>query len=633
MMRKDKLISWGTVAVALVLIGLTGATAKAAVFNLTAKAFQMTMPDGRPVTMWGFSRGGGDPSVPGPVLEVPAGDDTLTIQLTNQLPVPVSLWILGQDLSNNTGPVWTSFPDDTVVGTGSRPTGDYRARVRSFAHETAPGATQTYTWSNFKAGTYLLQSGTNPAVQVQMGLYAAVKKNHAAGRAYSDADTAFDGETILVFSEVDPAFHHAVTIDMYGHGKPVSSAIDFRPRYFLLNGKAFPQTELPLVKATAGETILVRFLNAGIQTYVAALNGPDMTVIAEDGYELKNFKSQYSVILPPAKTTDVLISADAGGNFALFDRRLHLTNAQRMPGGMLTYVSVDSGFPSVDPAVYSFAQLPLGSSRLTEFTITNNGGAPLTLEGLAIQGSHEFDYSLGTDGCSGHTLAVGQSCQVQVAFTPTDIRERRAFLSITSSNAPIPALQIPLWGRGCQSGIFSDTTGHWAQDYMDAIYCAGITTGCQDRPLSYCPGDFVTRAQMAAFLVRAIEGEPPGDYCDVEAPFSDTSAADPFCKYIKRVREHGITMGVAPGIYGGSQRVDRAQMAAFLVRAIQEKPNTCTAPPFTDVPVDHWACGYIGKLKDLGITVGKGDGTYGINDNVTRDQMAAFLARAFHLTE
>ena len=42
----------------------------------------------------------------------------------------------------------------------------------------------SYTWTNFKAGTYLLQSGTNPAKQVQMGLYAAVKKDHAPGEAY-----------------------------------------------------------------------------------------------------------------------------------------------------------------------------------------------------------------------------------------------------------------------------------------------------------------------------------------------------------------------------------------------------------------------------------------------------------------
>ncbi len=629
-MRKNKLISWGAVALALILIGLTGGAARAVSFDLTAEAFLKTMPDGRQVTMWGFSMGGGTPSVPGPTLDVPVGDDTLTINLTNELPVPVSLWILGQDLSNNTGPVWTAFPGDTVVSTGGRPAGDFNARVRSFAHETAPGATQTYTWNGFKPGTYLLQSGTNPAVQVQMGLYAAVKKNFAAGQAYSDAGTAFDSETVLVFSEVDPAFHHAVAIDMYGPGKPITSAIDFRPRYFLLNGEAFPESELPLAKANAGDTVLVRLLNAGIQTYVAALNGPDMTVIAEDGYAYADFKTQYSVILPPAKTTDVLASSANAGNFALFDRRLNLVNADRMPGGMLTYFSVDQGFASAAPAVYDFGQVNLGSSGSQTFTITNAGDADLILGTLSIQGADETDFSLGTDGCSDQTLTPGATCQAQVIFSPTDLTMRTARVSVPSTSAPIPALEIPVWGRGCDAAIFSDLAAdHWAREYIDALYCAGFTTGCLSSPLSYCPNDFVTRSQMAAFLVRALEGDPPGDYCELEAPFSDTSAADPFCKYIKRVREHGITMGVAEGIFGGSMLVDRAQMAAFLVRSLQETPNTCATAPFPDVPTSHWACGYISKLKDLGITTGKADGTYGPEDPVSRDQMAAFLGRAF----
>jgi hypothetical protein len=39
-------------------------------------------------------------------------------------------------------------------------------------------------------------------------------------------------------------------------------------------------------------------------------------------------------------------------------------------------------------------------------------------------------------------------------------------------------------------------------DNIDAIYNAGITTGC-DPNVSYCPNDFVTREQMASFLARA----------------------------------------------------------------------------------------------------------------------------------
>ena len=43
---------------------------------------------------------------------------------------------------------------------------------------------------------------------------------------------------------------------------------------------------------------------------------------------------------------------------------------------------------------------------------------------------------------------------------------------------------------------------------IDALAAAGITAGCSDDPLRFCPGDPVTRGQMATFLARA-EGLVP----------------------------------------------------------------------------------------------------------------------------
>ena len=40
---------------------------------------------------------------------------------------------------------------------------------------------------------------------------------------------------------------------------------------------------------------------------------------------------------------------------------------------------------------------------------------------------------------------------------------------------------------------------------IDALYAAGITTGCATEPLRYCPDQPVTRAPMATFLTRALE--------------------------------------------------------------------------------------------------------------------------------
>jgi rubredoxin len=170
----------------------------------------------------------------------------------------------------------------------------------------------------------------------------------------------------------------------------------------------------------------------------------------------------------------------------------------------------------------------------------------------------------------------------------------------------------------------------WAAAYIMAIYEAGITTGCGKG--YYCPQNIVTREQMAAFLVRAVEGDPVADYCGGVPPFSDVSATAWSCGHIKRLVELGITLGCGPGKYCPNANVTREQMAAFIVRAVEGDPvaNYCGGTsPFSDVSASTWSCGHIKRLVELGITLGCGGGKYCPFANVTREQMAAFLARAF----
>lgn len=58
-------------------------------------------------------------------------------------------------------------------------------------------------------------------------------------------------------------------------------------------------------------------------------------------------------------------------------------------------------------------------------------------------------------------------------------------------------------------------------------------------------------------------------------------------------------------------------------------PTCYPHPYFSDVPAGHWAFAYIHRLRELGVTTGCTTTDYGPADLVSRDQMAAFLARAF----
>ncbi len=338
MVRKHILTGSCGAFLVLVFLVAVAATASGAEFYLRAEAVTKTMPDARVVTMWGFALSDdifatGTATVPGPLLEVAPGDSTLTIHLKNDLPEATSLVIPGQIATMT--PVWND------ESSGNRPS--LAARVRSFTHEAGKlGGTAKYTWNNLKPGTYLYESGTHPSVQIQMGLYGALKKDEAVGQAYNSGATAYDKEGVVVVSEIDPELHDAVATNNYGPGLAMSSTIDYSPQYFLINGEA-DLAAMGVVQSgsiTVGDRILVRLLNAGLKTRVPLLLGSYMTVLAQDGNLAPFLKERYSLTLTAGKTMDVLVTPTIAGFLGISDRRGYVT-----PGATAT-----GGTVGVDPA-------------------------------------------------------------------------------------------------------------------------------------------------------------------------------------------------------------------------------------------------------------------------------------------
>src|SRR5215472_15694629 len=206
--------------------------------NVTAGPSNAIMPDGSTVPMWGYACGilvsgstatcatsnpsatltaattsaAAVQSVWSPVIiTIPSGQG-LTINLTNNLPVPpgaasgipTSLFILGQvggGLGNSATTVpspihpsqvvtWATVGSSTAFTPPSQPD-----RVQSFSTEVATGQTTSLTWSTLQPGTYLIESGTHPSIQGPMGLYGVLVVttaptgtvaggNYAAGTAY-----------------------------------------------------------------------------------------------------------------------------------------------------------------------------------------------------------------------------------------------------------------------------------------------------------------------------------------------------------------------------------------------------------------------------------------------------------------
>lgn len=164
---------------------------------------------------------------------------------------------------------------------------------------------------------------------------------------------------------------------------------------------------------------------------------------------------------------------------------------------------------------------------------------------------------------------------------------------------------------------------------VGCIYNLGITTGTSST--TYSPSDEVTREQMAAFLARFYE-TVTGTDCIGAHPFTDVRATSFAAGAIGCIYSLGITTGTSMTTYSPGDSVTREQMAAFvarLYRMLTEK-NCSLAPQFVDVSPTSFAYLDIGCINSLRITTGTSWSTYSPRDNVTREQMAAFIARLYN---
>ncbi len=110
----------------------------------------------------------------------------------------------------------------------------------------------------------------------------------------------------------------------------------------------------------------------------------------------------------------------------------------------------------------------------------------------------------------------------------------------------------------------------WMEPWVDQFYAEGITSGCGVSPLIYCPEEPVTRAAMAVFLLRALEGSsyvpPAATHAFSDLPVPGKEWMEPF---VDEFYARGITTGCGanPLIYCPESSVTRAAMAVFIDRA------------------------------------------------------------------
>jgi FtsP/CotA-like multicopper oxidase with cupredoxin domain len=363
--------------------GVTGTS-----FTLTAKSDHITTADGTTMLLWGYANGAGRAQYPGPTLIVTQGQP-ITVTLKNQLNVPVSIVFAGQETQATGG-----LPG--LLGREALKADDPVTPVDE--------STVTYTFTPAEPGTYLYSSGTDPQLQVQMGLLGALivrpaTQNLAAcpqftQSAYGDCRSAYDSETLFLLTETDPDIHALVEV---GRIKEVKTT-EFFPVNWFINGRGAPDTLAPanaswlptqpydcFVRATPGGRVLLRMIGAGRDSHPFHTHGNNMAIIARDSRVLATEPGNPAA----ARPAEVGVVPDlAASNFT----------ANVLPGGTYDAIFAWTGrelgwdmhahaltapFSISDRNGDGQSESTLATEVFAQTTVTADGGATLTLTGTA----------------------------------------------------------------------------------------------------------------------------------------------------------------------------------------------------------------------------------------------------------
>ncbi len=118
----------------------------------------------------------------------------------------------------------------------------------------------------------------------------------------------------------------------------------------------------------------------------------------------------------------------------------------------------------------------------------------------------------------------------------------------------------------------------------------------------------------------------------LQPEFTDLPTTNWAAQSVGACVDAGIVNGYSDGTYKPTDPVTRDQMAVYISRALAggdaQVPSGPATATFSDVPTDYWAFKYVEYAVSKAVVKGYSDGTYKPADQVTRDQMAVFIARA-----
>ncbi|MFV1984933.1 MAG: multicopper oxidase domain-containing protein [Thiohalomonadales bacterium] len=302
----------------------------------------MTMDDGTSVNIWGFN--GNDVGIIGPNIAADnGGNGGMGGGMNGGGPFPSPAMRVTQGQLVHTNLTVNMMLKHTIHHHGIEP--DFRSDGVGHTSWDVTG-NHTYQWRPSSAGTYFYHCHTNTVLHAEMGMYGALIVDPPVDpadpigtkRAF-EGGQKYDVEAIWVVDEIDNNWHNLAgsgnsanwTAGLCGENTGKLQLNELNPDYFIITGVDAAGVSASVdssamktasgIPATVqvGQTLLIRYINAGFLPQLADFAGLNVEIIASDGHGFRNADGTPKPVAMPgskletvsAERYDILYTATA----------------------------------------------------------------------------------------------------------------------------------------------------------------------------------------------------------------------------------------------------------------------------------------------------------------------------------
>lgn len=168
-----------------------------------------------------------------------------------------------------------------------------------------------------------------------------------------------------------------------------------------------------------------------------------------------------------------------------------------------------------------------------------------------------------------------------------------------------------------------DSSGHWAEKDIYKLISLGIASG--DPSGNFRPNDKVSRQEFAKMVVLAAGLKPDAD---PRLQFTDASRISTWARgYVSAAVKAGIISGYEDNTFQPQKDVTRAELAAMIVRALDNNDSQGELSFIDNNNIPGWARNFVAQAVKLKIVSGYPDGSFRANECASRAQAAKMISK------